>query len=418
MGLLLENVQVHLPEATIATTVEDRALRLLLQLFDFEVAEWPGRTFTTGATSSNIMGLACGREYIIDEAIRRKEKHTAGQSSGRVGEMGLLAACRQADIIDIQILTTLPHSSLKKASCIVGLGRSCFHQVSRSHTDLEFDLDLVENLLKQPNTASIVVISCAEVNTGLFATHSREDVRAVRALCDKYSAWLHVDAAFGLFARVLEDSDEFSYVRGGAEGLELADSIAGDGHKLLNVPYDCGFFFCRHAGLAQHIFQNQNAAYLNSGSPHSGHVESPLNVGLENSRRFRALPVYATLMSYGRGGYRDMLHRQIEFARRLARYISQHPDFDLLPQAMNSAGAIDQFTYIIVLFRAKDEDLNSTLVKRINDTSKMYVSGTSWDGNPACRIAAANWQADPERDSATVQSVIEGLLQEWHNARS
>lgn len=220
-----QNVLVHLPEATIATTVEDRALGLLLQLFNFEVAEWPGRTFTTGATSSNVMGLACGREYIIDEAIRKKGMHTAGQSLGTVGEMGLLAACRQADITDIQVLTTLPHSSLKKASCIVGLGRSCFHQVSRSHTTLEFDLDLLENSLKQPHTASIVVISCAEVNTGLFATHSREDVRAVRALCDKYGAWLHVDAAFGLFARVVEDSDEFSYVRGGAEGLELADSI-------------------------------------------------------------------------------------------------------------------------------------------------------------------------------------------------
>lgn len=113
-----------------------------------------------------------------------------------------------------------------------------------------------------------------------------------------------------------------------------------------------------------------------------------------------------------------MLHRQIQFARRIARYFSQHPNFDLLPQAMNGAGAIDQLTYIIVLFRAKDEDLNSKLVKRINDTSKMYVSGTSWDGTPACRIAAANWQVDPEHDSVTVQSVIEGLLQEWQHTRS
>lgn len=220
-----QNVLVHLPEASIATTVEDRALKLLLQLFDLKIEEWPGRTFTTGATSSNVTGLACGRERIINEAIRRRERHTAGQSSETLGEMGLLVACRRADITDIQVLTTLPHSSLKKASSIVGLGRSCFRQVSRSPTELEFDLDLVENSLKQPRTASIVVISCAEVNTGLFATHSREDVRALRTLCDKYGAWLHVDAAFGLFARVLEDSDEFSYVRGGAMGLELADSI-------------------------------------------------------------------------------------------------------------------------------------------------------------------------------------------------
>ncbi len=220
-----QNVLVHLPEASIATTVEDRALKLLLQLFDLKIEEWPGRTFTTGATSSNVTGLACGRERIINEAIRKREMHTAGQNSETLGELGLLVACRRADITDVQVLTTLPHSSLKKASSIIGLGRSCFPQVSRSPTEVEFDLDLVEKSLKQPCTASIVVVSCAEVNTGLFATHGREEVRALRALCDKYGAWLHVDAAFGLFARVLEDSDEFSYVRNGAMGLDLADSI-------------------------------------------------------------------------------------------------------------------------------------------------------------------------------------------------
>ncbi|KAL8651383.1 MAG: hypothetical protein Q9210_003286 [Variospora velana] len=395
-----QNVAVHLPETTIATTVEDHALKLLLQLFHFSVEAWPGRTFTTGATSSNVMGLACGREHVINGAIQKRRKHSASQTAQTVGELGLLAACREADIADIQMLTTLPHSSLKKASSIVGLGRSCFHQVSRSKDGLEFDLDMLEERLKRPHSASIVMLVC------IFHITFASDCSAPEP---------NGSTAFGLFARIHESSEEFSYVHGGAEGLELADSIAGDAHKLLNVPYDCGFFFCRHAGQTQRVFQNANAAYLNAGSPSLDHIESPLNVGIENSRRFRALPVYSTLVSYGRRGYQDMLQSQIRFARRVAWYFSQHPDFELLPQALSDKATIDRETYIIVLFRAKNEALNHTLIKRINNSCQIYVTGTSWNEVPACRIAAANWQVDPERDSARVESVLERVLRDWRH---
>ena len=103
---------------------------------------------------------------------------------------------------------------------------------------------------------------------------------------------------------MLEDGPEFGRVRSGADALELADSITGDAHKLLNVPYDCGFFFCRHKDLLQQVLHNPNAAYLNFNASGAARIVSPLNVGIENSRRFRGLPVYASLMAYGRRGYR------------------------------------------------------------------------------------------------------------------
>ncbi|KAL8833835.1 MAG: hypothetical protein Q9170_004057 [Blastenia crenularia] len=413
-----QNVQVHLPETTIATTLEDRALRLLLELLEFHIKDWPSRTFTTGATASNIVGLACGREYIINQAIRKRKAQTISNEIETVGNVGLLAACRAAGITDIQILTTLPHSSLKKASSIIGLGRSCFHRVSQSENQLDFDLELLEERLKLPHTASIVVISCSEVNTGYFATHSEREVYSLSSLCKKYGAWLHVDAAFGLFARVLEQTDEFRYVRGGAEGLEHADSIAGDAHKLLNVPYDCGFFFSRHAGLAHEVFQNPNAAYLSSGDPAPDTIQSPSNIGLENSRRFRALPVYATLVSYGSDGYRDMLQRQVSLARRIATYFDHHPEFDLLPLERDRMMNIEERTFIIVLFRAKEDAVNVLLVKQFNASSQIYVSGTIWDGKPACRIAVANWQVDVERDFAVVGSVVTGVLEDLKRVKS
>lgn len=125
--------------------------------------------------------------------------------------------------------------------------------------------------------------------------------------------------------------------------------------------------------------------------------------------------MYATLISYGRFGYRDMLQRQVRMARAVALFFHEHSEFELLPQAMNDGARERKDIYIIVLFRAKDQKLNESLVRRINSTSRIYVSGTTWDGIPASRIAVANWQVDPSRDLLLVRSVIEEVLNTWRN---
>ena len=408
-----QNPSVHLPDQTVATNVEDKALRLLLDLLRFDQKEWSG-VFSTGATASNVLGLACGREYVLNERIKSR---LGADSKESVGSLGLLKACRIAGVEEINIFTTMAHSSLFKASSILGLGRACVHDVGTSNGAITFDLQKLEQQLASShhNSASIVVISCGEVNTGLFATHSLAEVQTLRNLCDKYAAWLHVDGAFGLFARLLDGSSpEFEAVAQGGQGLTLADSIAGDGHKMLNVPYDCGFFFCRRPSIAQQVFQNPNAGYLNTQNAAPDTIQSPLNIGIENSRRFRGLPVYATLMAYGREGYKDMLKRQIRFARAVAAYLFHHAGFELLPRNVYSDRAsIDKYIFMIVLFKAKNRALNETLVERINASRKMYVSGTVWDCSPASRIAVSNWQVEPERDLGIVRTVFEGLWSEW-----
>ena len=416
-----QNLVAHLPDQTVSSIVEDKALRLLMDLLHFDQREWSG-SFTTGATASNILGLACGREYILNERIKSRLGPDTQES---VGSLGLLKACRVAGVEEINILTSMAHSSLFKASSILGLGRDSVHDVGTSNGRVTFDMQRLEQQLKSShhNSVSIVVVSCGEVNTGLFATHSVAELQSLRDLCDKYGAWLHVDGAFGLFARLLDASPEFDTLASGTRGLTIADSVAADGHKLLNVPYDSGFFLCRHPGVPPQIFQNPNAAYLN---PQSGPVvaagdddddapiQSLLNVGIENSRRFRGLPVYATLMAYGREGYVGMLKRQIRFARAVAKYLFDHADFQLLPgDVYSDRTSIEENVFIIVLFRANDRALNDVLVQKINASSKMCVSGTVWDGCAASRIAVSNWQVDPERDLDVVKSVLEKVVSEW-----
>lgn len=391
-----QNIQVYLPEETISVEVEDRALRMLCELVEFDPTEWSARTFTTGATASNVLGLACGRERVLQRA---------SEGAVSVAEDGIVKAMRIAGVEDIQVLTSVPHSSLRKAASIVGIGRSNVVDVGLETSGARHRIDVVaaEAALQKPRTASIVVVSCAEVNTGFFATNYEDMVR-LRQLCDQYGAWLHVDAAFGLLARVLPPT--YTTLVQGVAGLEFADSIASDAHKLLNVPYDCGIFLSRHLSTNTSVFQNTNANYLAPAAMSANaapHIPSPLNVGLENSRRFRALPVYATLAAYGLAGYRNMLEQQIALARRIAEYLRDSPAYDLLP--CNTVSDV----FVIVLFRAKDEKLNKDLVKKINGSRKVYVSGTMWDGRPAARFAVANWAAVVERELGTVKEVLDAV---------
>jgi glutamate/tyrosine decarboxylase-like PLP-dependent enzyme len=404
-----QNVQVHLPNETVATNVEDAALKMLCELLGFNPSDWPQRTFTTGATASNVVGLACGREYVVAETAKR-----ASGTSASIARDGLLEATGAANIHKIQILTTVPHSSLRKAASILGLGHASVIDVSSPTSPHHFSHPALKTALSTPNTASIIAISAAEVNTGLFATTGLSELESLRSLADEHGAWIHVDAAFGLQARLLlsqpETNPSYEHITAGVAGLELADSITGDAHKMLNVPYDCGFILTKNLSLAQQVFQNPSAAYLNAPSSGENSIPSPLNIGIENSRRFRALPVYASLAAHGRVGYVEILKRQIKLARAIVAFVLEHPAYELLPLADESSSSLEDRLariYVIVIFRAKDEALNGELVKRMNRTRKLYVSGTQWEGKAAARFAVANWQVDVERDLAIVKEVLD-----------
>jgi glutamate/tyrosine decarboxylase-like PLP-dependent enzyme len=198
---------------------------------------------------------------------------------------------------------------------------------------------------------------------------------------------------------VLPHTDAYKALNEGVSSFHLADSIAGDAHKLLNVPYDCGFFFSRWLNLQQTVFENPNATYLSTSALP---IPSPLNLGLENSRRFRALPVYASLVAYGRIWHRDLLERQIALARRVGSYIRKSAIYELLPN-----DDLEQI-YMVVLFRARSETLNAQLVSLLNAPKEIRVSGLPWKGQLAARIAVGTWRVEVDRDFRMVVKALEG----------
>lgn len=208
-----QNLHAHLPAQTVSTAVEATALQMLADVFGLGNSDWTGRIFTTGATASNVLGLAMGREAVINARLqlRRglpgKAVDSAVTAPNAVAELGLLRACREAGVSDIRIITSMGHSSLYKAASIVGLGRAAL--VDLPYSDAEpwrLDISAVEQTLADAShsagsegnigssVAHIISISAGEINTGRFATNGLEDMQRLRALADKYGAWIHVDA--------------------------------------------------------------------------------------------------------------------------------------------------------------------------------------------------------------------------------
>ncbi|RBQ84561.1 hypothetical protein VDGD_00186 [Verticillium dahliae] len=397
VAALDQNVQVHLPDQTIATDVEASALDLLADLLGLSHPQtgaprgiFTGRTFTTGATGSNILGLACAREHVLARRVP--------PGSPSVGELGILGACVAAGVTNIQVLTSMGHSSLSKAASVVGLGRASVKQMAKSpERPWLLDVDAVEReLVARDGTGVATIIA-------LDSCGRRQVVPCY--VCGKEMDLIWENTAFGIFAAALAPGTVFDKLRERVSGVYLADSIAVDGHKLLNVPYDCGMFFTRSLPTLTNVFTNPNAAYLASsaGAP----IPSPLNVGLENSRRFRALPAYAVLRSEGRKGMAAMLGRMVELARRIACFVRDSEHYDWLP---DGEADVDD-THIIVLLRAKNLALNDELVARINETRDMYVSGTSWGGRKAVRVAIGSWRVDVERDFAVVEAILSAVAE-------
>lgn len=242
----------------------------------------------------------------------------------------------------------------------------------------------------------IIVANAGEVNTGQF-----DDLREVANIRDEHpgGAWLHVDAAFGLFAAA---SPHYEHL---VEGIERADSVASDAHKWLNVPYDCGFAFVRDDTALREAFSATGSCLTRAG----GFDADAFNPFF--SRRFRALSAWCSLKSLGRAGYRALVERCIDNARNLANWIDAHPNMELMngDQYRAEPFNIVCFRYI---YAELDDDalhaLNRRAVEAIQGDGRTFVSGTTWNGQAAIRAAFVNWSTTPS-DVRILQQVIEDV---------
>ena len=168
--------------------------------------------------------------------------------------------------------------------------------------------------------------------------------------------------------------------------------MIADGHKWLNVPYDCGFAFVRDSAVLKEPFR-LTAAYLPSDE-----TPSP-----EASRRARSLAVWATLRAYGRNGHRVMVERHLALARRLGRRVEDEPELELLaPVRLN----IVCFRHTPAGMDADELDAhNLALGEDVLADGRVFFGTTRYEGAVAFRPAIVNWRTT-ERDVDLIADVL------------
>lgn len=360
------------PSSPLSARLEQTAIRWLLDLFDLP-SSWGG-TLTPSATYANFAGLAAARSW-WGERI--------GVDIGANGLSGL----PQVPVLSSGYI----HMSARKALSMLGMGREQVRTFARDASGA-LDLDAMRAALQGlGGLPAIIVGNAGEVNAGDF-----DPLDAMADLAEKFGAWLHVDGAFGLFARATPEAADL------ARGLERANSVIGDGHKWLNVPYDCGFVFTRDPAALAKPFAASNAAYLPSPEDPNPNY---LFLGPDSSRRARSLAVWATLLAYGRDGHRAMIERHLGLAKHLARRIEAEPDLQLMAPAQLN----------IVCFRirpagASDEEcdaLNARVGAAVLEDGRVFVGTSTYAGRTVFRPAIVNWRTTEADVDALVDVVLE-----------
>ncbi len=349
-----------------AARLEQVAIEWLLQLF--ELPSDFGGVLTSGATMANFVGLTAARSWF-------------GERVGVDADSEGLFDAPPPKILSSGFV----HPSAVQAVGMLGLGQGRVEKLTSDSVG-RLDLAALERELRGAAGPSIVIANAGEVNAGEF-----DPIGEMAALAKEHDAWLHVDGAFGLFSRLSERT------RALTDGIELADSVTCDGHKWLNVPYDCGFAFIGEPERLPHA--------LSVGAPYLPSADDPRPsfgfLSPENSRRARALPVWATLRAYGRSGYREMVERHLDIAAHLADLIDEAPELERLAEVPLN----------IVCFRARPpgmpearlDSLNADLAERILADGRVFVGSTSFDGRVALRPAIVNWRTGP----ADVELLVE-----------
>jgi glutamate/tyrosine decarboxylase-like PLP-dependent enzyme len=337
---------------SIAPQIERQTIHFFKQFFGLDDTYFG--SFVTGATVSNFVSLAIARQWV-------GEQHGVDFSNEGLGAF------------PFKILSATPHSSILKSISMLGIGRNALHWINTLPEREAIDLEELESYLKKHWEPVIVVANAGTVNTVDF-----DNLEAIGQLKKKYPFWMHVDAAFGGFAAC---SEKFAHFM---NGINYADSVTVDAHKWLNVPYDAAMQFTRHKGLQLKVFQN-SAAYL--GDPE----KSPdyFHYTPENSRRFRALPSWFTLIAYGKEGHADIVERNCACAFQLGEAIKNSGTFVLLaPVRMN-----------VVCFTIKGSftfEQIQQFLKAVTEDGRVFFTPTIYKGIPAIRAAISNWQTQLE----------------------
>ncbi|MDT7548385.1 MAG: hypothetical protein QOE84_779 [Actinomycetota bacterium] len=328
--------------------------------------------FVTGGQMANFTCLAAARHEVLRQAGWDVE------ADGLSGSPGITVVLKEG-----------VHSTVLRALRFLGLGERSAVMVPCDGEDRVLPEEL-ERTLRGVSGPTILTVEAGNVNTGSF-----DDFVAVADIAEAHRArgnptWVHVDGAVMLLAAAAPG------MAGRVAGLDRLDSWSTDGHKLLNVAYDCGVAICREAA-AHRAAMSVQASYLEQGTG----ARDAMDWNPEFSRRARGVGVYATLRSLGRGGLAELVERTVALAQRFAGALAASGHAEIVNEVVSNQ--------VLVRWVADDGDngrLAEAVMAGVRAEGVAFLSGTTYRGERLMRISVSDWATD----EADVDRVVEALL--------
>ncbi len=316
--------------------------------------------FVTGDTMGNFAGLAAARQ----EVLRAAGYDLAGQ--------GMSGAPPITVIVGEEV-----HVSVMRVISLLGLGKE---RVVRVPVDGQGRMRA--DRLPPIAGPTIVCTQAGNVNSGCFDP--------IGEICDRVhssGAWVHVDGAFGLWARAAPRRRHL------AEGVDRADSWALDGHKWLNVPYDSGIVFVRNGLALRSAMASSAAAYLPTTEDGDLMEYTP-----EMSRRARGVDAWAALRSLGRSGVADLVERCCQHAQRFSQRLGE-AGFRILNEVV--------LNQVLVSFGS--DDLTRRVISELQREGSCWCGGTVWHGTTAMRISVSSWATGESDVDQSVDAMVRAV---------
>jgi glutamate/tyrosine decarboxylase-like PLP-dependent enzyme len=360
----------------LSSVVEDVAREWLLELFDLPRDASLG--FVTGCQMAHFTGLAAARHGVL----RRMGWDVETDGLHGAPHINLITSAESHITVDV-------------AMRYLGFGTRALLRVEADGQG-RMRADRLRRLLENLTGPTIICAQAGNVNTGAFDP-LREIAEAAREHAERtqsHAPWLHVDGAFGLWARANRDLAHL------ADGMELADSWATDAHKWLNVPYDCGIAIVRHRE-DHRASMTSTAAYL----VQTGGIErDAVDWVPEFSRRARGIPVYAALRFLGREGVAELIGRNCAQAKQFAALLRNQPGVEVLNDVV--------LNQVLVRF-GDDDEITRAVIAGVQKEGTCWLGGTTWQGRAAMRISISNWSTtkeDVEMSAAAILRVASGVV--------
>jgi glutamate/tyrosine decarboxylase-like PLP-dependent enzyme len=290
------------------------------------------------------------------------------------------------------------HTWIQKAVDLFGFGTDSIRWISTdSKQRLQLDelRKVIEADRENGDTPFLVVGTAGTVSTGAV-----DPLVEMAEICREYRLWFHVDGAYGGIAAQVPG------VSRDLRGLNCADSVAVDPHKWLYAPLEAGCVFVRHP-------QDLLAAFSYS-PPYYHFGEETLNyfdVGLQNSRGFRALKVWLALQQVGRTGYMRMIAEDIQLAKTLDQRVKEHRELESVTQSLS----ITTFRYVPQDLLTKSDSgeietylnkLNEELLLRIEKSGEAFISNAIVDDKFVLRLCIVNFRTSLSDIEALPELVV------------